>query len=452
MSHILFLTPYYPPEIGAPQTRISETAVRLVKRGHRVTVLTTLPNYPSGVVPEDYRSGKQRREVVDGVNVVRVWSYIRPNKGTLGRIVAQLSFGCLAPVLGGRAIGHPDIIIIESPPLFDTIGGRLLSRFMRCPYILTVADIWPESAVQLGLLRNRLAIWLAERLEWSSYQHAAAVWAVTRGIHQTLVQRGLRSDQLFFLPNGVDTAAFCPHDKTQARAQLGWDGRFTVLYAGTLGLAHGLSTVLDAAKRLRAYPDIRIILMGDGAARGKLEAEARQHGLDNVTFLSSYPHDLMPLVVSASDVCLVSLRRMPIFEGALPSKMYEAMASARPMLLAVDGEARRLIVDQARAAIYVEPENPIALAEAILSLFGRRDLAAELGQHGRAFVEMYFDRDKLTAQLDDQIRALMDGAGQHQIPAGARPGAPGARSAAGRVSSRSAWQEKERYEHDSARV
>src|SRR5690242_19022793 len=150
MANIVFFTPYYPPEVGAPQTRISETAVRLVKSGHQVTVLTTLPSYSLGGVPPEYRHGARRREILDGVTVVRVWSYVTPHTDLLHRIFSQLSFGCLAPFLGFKAVGRPNILVVESPPLFDAIGGRLLARFKRCPFVLTVADIWPEAAVQLG--------------------------------------------------------------------------------------------------------------------------------------------------------------------------------------------------------------------------------------------------------------------------------------------------------------
>jgi len=408
MSHILFVTPYYLPEVGAPQTRISETATRLVRRGHRVTVLTTLPNYPSGIVPPAYRDRARRHEIIDGVTVLRVWSYISPNKGFLRRILAQLSFGCLAPFLpGAKAIGQPDIIIVESPPLFDAIAGRVLARQKRCPYIFTVADIWPESAIQLGILRNRAAIWLAERLEWSTYLRASAVWSVTDGIRQTLVQRGLPEDRVFLLPNGVDTAKFRPQAQAEARAELGWDDRFTILYAGTIGLAHGLETLLDAAEQLQGYKNIRIVLAGDGAARANLMAEATRRHLHNVAFMDPQPHDRMPTVIAAADACLVSLRKVPLFAGALPSKMYEAMACARPILLAVDGEARQLVAQEAGAAMYVEPENPTALAEGILRLYNQPALATALGQRGRAFVEARFDRDQLTAKLEARIATLL---------------------------------------------
>src|SRR5579859_5834577 len=158
MAHILFVTPYYPPEVGAAQVRISETARRLVRRGHHVTVLTTYPNYPSGKVPPEYHKRKIYGETSDGVEIIRVWSYISPNKGFLRRILSQLSFGCLSPLLGWNAIEHPDVIIVESPPLFDAIAARMLAWGKRCPFIFIVSDLWPESAVQLGMLRNRVLI------------------------------------------------------------------------------------------------------------------------------------------------------------------------------------------------------------------------------------------------------------------------------------------------------
>jgi len=407
--HILFVTLYYPPEVGGAQTYISETAARLVKRGHRVTVLTTLPNYPSGVVPPEYRRGARRREERDGVAIVRVWSYISPRKGFLRRVLTQLSFGCLAPFLGGRAVGQPDIIIVVSPPLFTAIAGRMLAWRKRCPYMFNVLDIWPEAAVQLGILRNRALIWLAERLEWSTYRRACAIWAVTAGIYHTLIQRGVPPERVFMLPVGADTALFRPLPKAQARAELGWDERFTVLHAGTIALAHGLATLLDAAAQLSSYPDIRIVLVGEGATAtsAELKAEAERRGLRNITFMGPQPHEQMPLIIAGADVCLVSVRRLPLFQGALPVKMFEAMACARPILLAADGEPRRLAEREAGAAVYVEPEDPVALAKAILDLRDRPDLAEQLGKLGRAFIERHFDRGHLTAMLDARIAALL---------------------------------------------
>lgn len=408
MTHILFVTPYYPPEKGAAQVRISETAMYLVNRGYKVTVLTTVPNYPSGIIPVEYRGRVIQQEIRDGVHIVRVWSYVSPNKGFLRRILAQLSFACLAPILGWKDVGHPDVIIVESPPLFNAIAGRILARYKHCPFIFTVADIWPESAIQLGVLRNRMLIRLAEWLEWSTYQRANLVWVVTEGIRNILIQRGLSPERIFLLTNGVDTTRFHPLPRAQARAELGWDDRFTILYVGTHGLTHGLITVLDAAEQIRDSDDIRFVLVGDGAEKADLVAEAQKRCLQNVTFLDPLPYDQVPQLLAAADVCLVQTRKVPLFQGMLPVKMYEAMACARPILLAVDGEARRLAEQKAGAAIYVEPENATALVSAIFHLREHPDLLETLGQRGRAFVEARFGRDYLTALLDERIALLLE--------------------------------------------
>ncbi|SRR6266487_1003273 len=406
MKHVLFITPYYPPEKAAPAVRISETAVRLVRQGYQVTVLTTVPNYPTGIVPAEYRGQIIQQEVHDGVKVVRVWSYVSPNKGFLRRIMAQISFGCLAPILGGKAVGAPDVIIVESPPLFDAIAARMLSWLKRCPFIFIVSDLWPESAVQLGVLRNRLMIRLAEWLEWSTYRRAGLVWSVTRGIRETLIKRGLHPEHVFLLTNGVDTVKFKPLPQMQARAEPGWGDQFIVLYSGTHGLSQGLTTLLEAAERLRDHTDIRIVLAGDGAVKADLIIQAQKRDLKNITFLDPQPHECMPLLLASADICLVPLRKIPLFEGALPSKMYEAMACARPVVLGAEGEACRMI-EEAGAGIAVEPENADALAAAILYLREHPEEAEAMGRRGRAFVKARFDRAQLTAELETRIAELL---------------------------------------------
>jgi colanic acid biosynthesis glycosyl transferase WcaI len=408
VAHILFITPYYPPEITPPAMRINETAMKLVKSGHQVTVLTTFPNFPSGVVPPEYRGYRILRENMEGMQVVRVWSYISPNRGFLRRILAQLSFGCLAPLLGARAVGRPDLIIVESPPLFDAIAGRMMAWFKHCPFIFTVADLWPESAIQLGVLRNRLLIRLAEWLEWSTYHRAGAVWALTEWIRDVLIQRGLSSEQVFSVTNGVDTTKFRPLPKAQCRAELGWDERFTVLYAGNHGLVYGMITVLDAADLLRDCRDVHIVLVGDGIKKAELMEQAERRNLKNVTFLDSMPHNKMPQLLSAADVCLIPLRRLPLLKGTLPFKMFEIMACARPFILgAEDGLARQLIEQEAKSAICVEPENATGLASAILYLHDHPYEAEELGQRGCTFVGTRFDREQLTAVLEAHIARLV---------------------------------------------
>ncbi len=412
MPHILFVTLYYPPEKAAPAVRISETAARLVAQGYEVTILTTAPNYPTGIVPPEYRGRIVAEEWCQGVHVVRVWSYTCPNKGFLRRILAQLSFGCLAPLLGWSKMGRPDVVIVESPPLFNAIGGRILSRYKKCPFIFLVSDLWPASAVQLGMLRNRALIQLAEWLEWSTYQRASLIWAVTEGIRTKIISRGLSPKKVFLLTNGVDTEKFRPLPRAQARRDFGWSDKFTALYAGTHGLAHGLTTLLDAAERLRVRSDIQIVFAGDGATKKDLIAEAQRRHLTNVHFLEPLAHDRVPQLLAAADVCLIPLKKLPLFEGALPSKMYEAMASARPIVLSVAGEASRLAERDAGAAIAVEPENADELASAILHLYEHPEYAELLMRRGRAFVEKHFDRNHLVTRLDEQIKVLLN---QHKL-------------------------------------
>ncbi|HEV2655001.1 MAG TPA: glycosyltransferase family 4 protein, partial [Ktedonobacteraceae bacterium] len=348
-----------------------------------------------------------QREEREGVQVIRVWSYVAPNKGFLRRILAQFSFGCLAPLLAWKAVGQPEVVIVTSPPLFNVIAGRVLAWLKHCPLIVRVADLWPESAIQLGMLRNPLLIHLAEWLEWSTYQQAAFVWVVTEGIRSNLLQRGLPPERICLLTNGVDCTQFAPASKDQARAELGWGEQFTVLYAGGHGISHGLDNVLNAAAQLLPYQDIRIVLVGDGAEKKHLLEQARRQNLTNVTFLDAQPHERLPQLLAAADACLVHTRKVPLFQGMLPVKMYEAMACARPIVLAMDGEARQLAEQDAGAALYVEPENPTMLAETILHLRNSPALAQEMGARGRKLVESRFDHNQLAATLSARVALLV---------------------------------------------
>jgi colanic acid biosynthesis glycosyl transferase WcaI len=404
MTHILFITPYYPPEKGAAPVRISETAVNLVKRGYRVTVLTTVPNYPTGIVPKEYRGHLLQEEERDGVHVVRVWSYTSPNKGFARRIFAQFSFGVLTPLFGGNKVERPDLIILESHPLFNAFAGRILARKFRSPFIFMVSDLWPASAVSLGVLRNKTLIRLAEWLERSTYKRAALIWALSAGIRDGIIESGTSPERVFLLTNGANLDRFYPLPREEARKELAWENSgFTVVYAGNFGLSHGLRTVLEAARQLRDHSDIRFMLIGDGAERDQLVALAQQWSLMNVTFLPAQTHERMPLVLAGADLCLVPMRKVPLFEGRLPLKMFEVMACARPFLLGVEGEARRIAEQEAHAALYVEPENVEALVDGILYMQEHPEEAEAMGKNGRAYVEKRYDRSQLTAELDTHI-------------------------------------------------
>jgi glycosyltransferase involved in cell wall biosynthesis len=261
----------------------------------------------------------------------------------------------------------------------------------------------------LGVLRNRFLIRLAEWLELSSYRRAAAIWSVTQGTHQLLLKRVQPPEKVFLVPNGVDTEKFRPLPQAQARAEVGWDANsFILLHAGAVALAHGLMVLLEAAEHLRSYPDIRLIILGEGTAKAALVAEAERRHLTNVVFWGAQPHDRLPVFIAAADACLASVLKAPLFEGTVPVKAYEAMACARPLALAVDGEARQLIAEQAGAALYVEPGSASALAHTILQLRDQPELARSLGQRGREFVKAHFDRDQLVVTLEERLLALLE--------------------------------------------
>lgn len=407
MARILFVSQYYPPEPGAAARRISEIASRLAALGHEVTVLTNLPNYPTGIVPAEYQHGKNRTQMIDDVSVVRVPGVIRPNRGFITRLQSYLSFPLAAGLRGARKVGKPDIILVISPPLFTSIGGRILARRLRCPFVFNVADLWPESAIALGAIKKGALSWVAERLEWTTYHRAAAVWVVTQGIRDRLIQRGFDPQRIWTLPSGVSTRVFGQIDRAEARRQLGWDDRFVVLHAGTLGLALDPETILNAAALLRDRQDIRFVLAGDGAARPTLEEGRQRLDLANLDILGAQPLDRIPVLLAAADVALVSLRDLKLFLGTLPVRMYEAMAAGRPILLTAEGIARKLAVEDASAALYVEPENPDALAEAILRVRTEPGLAETLGANGRAYATRYLDRDEMIRTLNAQIEQVI---------------------------------------------
>lgn len=405
-KRVLIITRYYPPEVSAAGVCVSEMAKRLVGLGDEVTVLTTVPNYPTGVVPASYRGRLVQREVLDGVQVVRVWCYITPNRGFVRRILAQFSFGITAPLLGWRATGRFDVVITGSPPLFNALAGRMLAWLKHCPHVFWVADLWPESAIQLGILRNRWFIWLAERLEWATYRSARLVWVVSPSLREILTGRGVNPAKLFLLTNGVDCEKFAPSSREEARALLGWDERFTVIYAGGHGAYHGLSTLLDAAELLLPQEHIRFVLVGDGAEKAQLMATASQRGLKNVVFLDAQPHEHMPLLLNAADACLIPVRDIPLFRGMLPVKMYEGMACGRPMILAIDGTARQWAEDEAAAALHVRPEQPAALARAVSDLCDQPAMARRMGENGRAYVVKHLDYQRLALTLHRRLECL----------------------------------------------
>ncbi len=400
---VIFLTHYFPPEVGAPQSRLFELASRLAAAGHSVTVVTGFPNYPTGVVPAEYRGRRSMEERLDGVRVLRTPVYATPNKGFVRRILNHLSFA-FSSLFATRRAGPADVIFVESPPLFIGLAALAYTRLKRAPFIFNVSDIWPQSAVELGALRNRFAVRLAEMLELHLYRRAARVSVVTPGMLERLAARGVPRAKLFLLTNGVDTATYQPAAAPNAEMaqKFGLAGRKVFLYAGTHGLAQGLDTILEAAK-LTTDPDVLYVLAGDGAEKEALMKKASAEEIGNVTFIPNQPKSAMPALLNLAYATIIPLRRLDLFKSALPSKMFESMAASRPVVAALWGEAADLI-RAARCGIVVEPEDPQAIRDAVEKLAVDPKLAAALGANGRTYVAENFERGKIATRLADLLR------------------------------------------------
>lgn len=403
---VLFLSVYFPPEVGAPQARTYETARWFARWGHHVVVLTGFPNHPTGRIARGYRGRLFMQERVDGLDVRRTWLYPAPNRGLWRWAAKHFSFA-LSALLAAPLAGRFDAVVVESSALFLGLTAWIIGRLQGIPWVLTIGDLWPETAVAQGQLANPGLIKLTERLADFVYGRADMLVGVTQGICRAVIDKGVPPEKVAYIPNGTDTTLFHPGaDGSALRRALGLEGKFVVMYAGTMGLAQGLEVVLEAAKLLRAEADVRFVLVGDGVEKPNLVGKARREGIDNVLFLERQPRSRMPAVLSAADLILVPLRRRPLFEGALPSKLPEAMACGKPVIVTIMGEAAALL-EGAGAGLAVEPEQPRALAEAIARIRGEPALAREMGRRARAFAVEHLERSRLARRLEELLLGLI---------------------------------------------
>lgn len=402
--HIIFLTHYFPPEVNAPAVRTYENCKCWVKQGHQVTVITSVPNAPDGVIYKGYRNKFVQREEISGIKVLRVWTYIAPNRGIFRRTLNYISFMVFS-LLGVLLVRNGDMVIATSPQFFCGIGGYLFSRLKKLPFILEVRDIWPESIVAVGALTNRRLIRIFERIEKTLYRNAKKIVVVTESLKSIISRKGIPREKIFVIKNGVDLSFFQPHNLNNRKLKkLDLGEKFVISYIGTIGMAHALDQVLRVAEKLRSMRDIVFLLVGSGAKREILVREKERKKLDNVIFMKKQPRHLIPSFYNISDACLVTLKKSPLFKAVIPSKIFEIMAMAKPIILGVDGEARQ-IVEKARAGIFVEPEDGEKLEKAILRLYRNKKESKILGKNGRNFVEKFFDRNKLAK---DYLKILSD--------------------------------------------
>lgn len=403
---ILVLTHYYPPEVNAPASRLSEHARVWAQAGHEVTVVTCVPNHPTGRAYPGYRNRLWQEEERDGVRVIRLWTWLAANEGFLPRISNYVSY-LLSVLFWMWRLPKADVVLSTSPQFFCGLAGWLLKRKRR-PWVLEIRDLWPESIVTVGAMKRGAAIKLLEAIERFAYRKADLVVSVTDGFVPHIRER--RGDgPIAVVKNGVDLTTFTTPDaaaETEFRAAHGLTGKFVAAYVGTHGMAHKLDTVLEAAELLRDRSDIAFLLVGDGAERERLVAEVAARGLSNVVMLGQQPKSAMPGIWAASDAALVLLRRVDTFKTVIPSKMFEAMAMACPMIMGVEGEAKALM-EAGGAGIAITPESAAELAAAVTRLADDPAFAAQLGESGRSFVAREFDRRVLAERLLGEMQALV---------------------------------------------
>lgn len=398
---ILFLTHYFPPEGNAPASRTYETCKRWVRAGHHVTVVTCAPNAPAGVLYSGYRNRLMQRESVDGIEVVRVWTYLAANSGRIRRILNYLSYSFTATF--ASLFQRADIVIATTPQFFCGLGGLVASKLKRVPLVLEVRDIWPESIATVGALKSR---WLLKPLSWLAdlmYAGAREIVTVGDGYKQELCRRGVPQDKISVITNGVDTEVFANMAIDPAvRRRHGLTDQFVCAYVGTVGMSAGLSVAIRAGKLLKARGrhDIRLMVVGDGAEREQLEADAQRLGLDNVIFTGRREKHEIPGYIGSVDACLVHLRKKDLFRTVLPSKIFEAAGMSKPIIIGVEGFAANL-VNKAQAGLCIEPENEVDLVNALERLADNPALCRQLGSDGQAYVLEHFDREKLSRNYLD---------------------------------------------------
>ena len=400
---ILFITDNFPPEVNAPATRTYEHIQEWIKYDDvQVTVLTCVPNFPHGKVYDGYKNKLYQTECYEGIEVIRVWSYITKNKGFVKRVIDYMSFG-LSSFIAGLFLKY-DIIIATSPQFFTTWSAYGLSKIKRKPWIFELRDLWPESIKAVGAAKSEMLIKFLEKIELGLYKDAKKVICVTNSFRNNLINRGISKDKIDVVYNGANLELYRPREKnSELLESLGLQNKFIIGYIGTHGMAHKLDFILECAKEIKDR-DTHFLFIGDGAEKENLVALAKKLELNNVTFLDPIPKNEVPKFLSIIDVSLVPLKKSDLFKTVIPSKIFESCAMQKPILLGVEGEIQE-IVQKYNAGLCFEPENKKSFLVQLQKI-KEPQLYEEL-QQGCKKLAQDFDRKKLAKQMLDIVRGCL---------------------------------------------
>ena len=406
--HILFLTENFPPETNAAATRVYERACYWVKWGHEVTIITCAPNFPDGRLFEGYENKWRQPELMDGIRIVRVKTYISPNKGTVRRTLDFMSF-MVSAVIMGFFEKRPDVIVSTSPQFFAAVGGWFLGLLRRVPFVFELGDLWPASIVAVGAMRDGPIIRMLEIFELFLYRNSSAIISLTHAFKVNLVGRGVPKGKIAVILNGVDLWRYGPREPDPDLAEsLMCRDKFVVGYVGTHGLAHGLENVLKVADLLRDRKDIMFLFVGSGSARPGLISGAKSYGLENVIFMASQPKQRIPAVWSQCEAALVHLRNLSVFRDVIPSKMFEAMGMGLPIILTIPKGEASAILEKSGAGVHVLPDDPVELAKVIIQLADDSEMCRTLGNNS-LLAAPYHTREIQAAHMISVLEAVKTG-------------------------------------------
>lgn len=406
---LLILTQYFPPEIGAPQNRLFELAVRLQKAGVDITVLTAMPNYPQMEIYEAYKGKDYEYEEMSGLKVHRSSIFVSKSKSIVNRLRNYFSFVISSARVGNKKLGNFDFLMCESPPLFLGYSAMYLARKKKAKLIFNVSDLWPESAEKLGVVNNKYLLKLAYNLEAKLYKKSVLVTGQTQGICKSINER-FPLVKTYWLPNGVDLDYYNPTTvaNTGWRTKNGFHSEDLIfMYAGIIGIAQGLEIIIKAAENFKENPGIKFVLMGSGPEKKMLLEMKEAMNLKNVYFFEPVTKKEMPGILKEINAAIIPLKKLDLFLGAIPSKIFENLSMEVPILLGVNGEAKELFINKGNCGLYFEPGNSQELAGAVLQIANNKDLAYSLGKNGRTFVNANFNREIIAGSLYSTLKEIL---------------------------------------------
>jgi glycosyltransferase involved in cell wall biosynthesis len=395
-------------------TRHYELGRRLVAEGQKFTVVASDVSYLTGkLLVAKKRLMTESSE--DGIRILRAYTYSAVQKSYFLRVISFLSFMATS-VLVGSSAGKPDLVMGTTPPIFQAVSAWLLSVLHRRPFLLEVRDLWPEFAIDIGLLKNPALIRIARWLESFLYSRADHLLVNSPAYRDYLIDKGVDARRITFIANGVDPQMFHPQERAEElRQQYGLCGKFVVTYAGALGMANDIDVLVSAAATIKNRSDIMLWIVGDGKERRRLEGQVRELGLENVIFAGALPKSQMGSVLAASDACIAILRNIKMFTTTYPNKVFDYMAAGRPTILAIDGVIRK-VVEAANGGIFVPPGNAELLAKAITELADHPERAKRMGSSACAYVVEHFNRDRHARDFADLISRVASGQAAPELP------------------------------------